>query len=78
MKLFNYSIKFWLWILIIPIHWLIKVYSYNLGKTDEAVKYYDRALAIDPSDVEAQSNKDSALLSLSSLAKRNQNTSAIS
>ena len=41
-------------------------------------KYYDRALAIDPSDVDAQSNKDNALLSLSSLAKRNQNTSAIS
>jgi tetratricopeptide (TPR) repeat protein len=37
---------------------------YNLGRTEEAIQYYDRALAIDPEDVDAQSNKDSALSSL--------------
>jgi len=45
----------------------------DLNRTEEAVQYYDRVLAIDPGEVDAQ---DSALLSLSSLAKLNQNTSA--
>jgi len=48
----------------------------DLDRTEEAIQYYDRALAIDPGEVDAQNNKESALLSLSSLAKLNQNTSA--
>jgi tetratricopeptide (TPR) repeat protein len=50
--------------------------AYDLGRSEEAVQDYDRALAIDPGEVDAQNNKESALLSLSSLAKLNQNTFA--
>ena len=36
----------------------------NLGRYEEAIEYYDRALAIDPTLVESLSNKGASLHSL--------------
>jgi tetratricopeptide (TPR) repeat protein len=47
----------------------------DLGRSEEAIKLFDQALAIDPSDVDALNNKKDAL---SSLAEQSQNMSTTS
>jgi hypothetical protein len=47
----------------------------DLGRSEEAIQYYDSSLAIDPADVDILNNKEDAP---SSLAEQSQNRSTIS
>ena len=46
---------------MIKMHYIKGIDVDNLGKYDEAITYYDKALGIDPNDKSALNGKDLAL-----------------